>query len=159
MSRFIIALTAALACATVAQAQEAQTQETRTKTEVKGGQMVSYTGCVQSGSEERSFILDKVVPITRTTTTEEVGTSGTITRTVTRYVLVPDQQIQLVEHVGHKVEVTGILTPAGTKETKTKTEIEREHGKDTTITEKTKGDGDMPRFRVVSIKPLGESCQ
>ena len=51
MSRFIIALTAALACATVAQAQEAQTQETRTKTEVKGGQMVSYTGCVQSGSE------------------------------------------------------------------------------------------------------------
>jgi hypothetical protein len=156
MSRFIIALTAALACATVAQAQ---TQETRTKTEVKGGQIVTYTGCVQSGSEERSFILDKVVPITRTTTTEEVGTSGTVTRTETRYMLVPDQQVQLVEHVGHKVEVTGILTPAGEKETKTKTEIEREHGKDTKITEKTKGDGDLPRFRVVSIKPLGESCQ
>jgi len=156
MSRFIIALTAAVACATAAQAQQ---QETRTKTEVKGAQMVSYTGCVQGGSEERTFILDKVAPITRTTTTEEVGTSGTVTRTETRYMLVPDQTVQLVEHVGHKVEVTGILTPAGSKETKTKTEIEREHGKDTKITEKTKGDHDLPQFRVVSVKPLGESCQ
>jgi hypothetical protein len=156
MSRFIIALTAALACAAAVQAQQ---QETRTKTEVKGAQMVSYTGCVQGGSEERTFILDKAAPITRTTTTEEVGTSGTVTRTETRYVLVPDQTVQLVEHVGHKVEVTGILTPVGSKETKTKTEIEREHGKDTTITQKTKGDGDLPRFRVVSVKSLGESCQ
>jgi len=155
MSRFMIAFTAALACATVTQAQQ---QETRTKTEVKGGQMVSYTGCVQSGSEERTFILDRVTPITQTRTTEEVGTSGTVTRTETRYMLVPGQSVQLVEHVGHKVEVTGILTPAG-KETKTKTEIEREHGKDTKITEKTKGDRDLPQFRVVSVKPLGESCQ
>jgi len=151
MSRFIIALTAALACATVTQAQQ---QETRTKTEVKGGQIVSYTGCVQSGTEELTFILDRVTPITRTTTTEEVGTSGTVTRTETRYMLVPDQTVQLVEHVGHKVEVTGILTPAG-KETKTKTEIEHEHGKDTKITEKTKGDHDLPQFRVVSVKSLG----
>ena len=126
-------------------------------TVVKGAQVVSYTGCVQNGSAEQTFILDKVAPITRTT--EEVGTSGTVTRTETRYMLVPDEKVQLVEHVGHQVQVTGILTPAGAKETKTTTEIERDHGKDTKITEKTKGDQDLPQFRVVSIKPLAESCQ
>ena len=154
MNRFIVALTAALACAIGVQAQE---QETRTKTEIKGpqGQMVTYTGCVQGGTEARTFVLDKVVPVSRTT--EEVGTSGTVVKTETRYMLVPDEKVELVQHVGHKVEVTGMLIPAG--DTKKETKIEREHGEDTKITEKTKGESDLPRFHVISVKQLAESCQ
>ena len=80
-----------------------------------------------------------------------------MTTTTTTYALVPDQKVELVKHLGHKVEVTGILIPAG-KKVETKTEIEREHGKDTKITEKSK-DGNLPQFRVTSIKHLAETCE
>jgi hypothetical protein len=153
MNRFIVALTAALACAMAVQAQE---QKTKTEVKGPGSQIVTYTGCVQGGTEARTFILDKVVPVSRTT--EEVGTSGTVVKTETRYMLVPDEKVELVQQVGHKVEVTGMLIPAG-GETKRETKIEREHGEDTKITEKTKGDNDLPQFKVISVKQLAESCQ
>jgi hypothetical protein len=158
MSRFIVTVTAALTFASGL----AIAQETRTKTEVKGGraQTITYTGCVQTGSEARTYILDQAVPVSRTTTTtEQVGTSGAVVNTVTRYALVPSEKVELVEHVGHKVEVTGMVVPAGQSESRTKTKIEREHGKDTKITEKTKSDNDLPQFRVTSVKHLAESCQ
>lgn len=160
MSRFIVAVTAALVCATGfgIQAQE----KTRTKTEVKGGkvQTVTYTGCVETGTEAQTYILDHVVPVSRTTvTTEQVGTSGAAVSTVTKYALIPGEKVELVKHVGHKVEVTGIMVPAGETKTQTKTRIEREHGPDTKITEKSKEDNALPQFRVTSVKHLAESCQ
>jgi hypothetical protein len=153
----MLALTLAFGCAI---GIAVQAQETKTKTEVKGAQpqMVSYTGCLQTGTESRTYILDKVVPLSQTTTAETTGTSGVVTRTETRYALVPGEKVELTEHVGHKVEVTGMLIPAGESKTKTETKIEREHGKDTKITEKAKSDSDLPRFHVVSVKQLAESC-
>ena len=56
-------------------------------------------------------MLDKVVPVTRTTTTE-TPTSSTTTSS-TSYVLVPGETVQVQEHVGKKVEVTGMLIPGG----------------------------------------------
>jgi hypothetical protein len=47
-----------------------------------------------------------------------------------------------------------MMIPQG--ETKSKTKIEREHGPDTTIKEKT--DSDRPHFRVLSVKDLSEPC-
>ena len=154
MSRFIVALTIALPCAL---ALTVQAQETRSKTEIKGpAHTVTYTGCIQNGTEARTYILDKAVPVSRTTS-ERTGTSGVVTTTTTTYVLVPEEKVELVTHLGHKVEVTGVLIPAG-KKVETKTEIEREHGKDTKITEKSKG-GNLPQFRVTSIKQLAEACE
>ena len=48
-------------------------------------------------------MLDKVVPVTRTTTTE-TPTSSTTTSS-TSYVLVPGESVTVQEHVAQKVEV------------------------------------------------------
>src|SRR5688572_31711489 len=111
MKRFITSFAFALGCTALV----ANAQETRTKTEVKssGGdpQVVTYTGCVAAGTQAKTYTLDKVVPVTKTTTTE-TPTSSTTTSS-TSFVLVPGETVQVQETVGKKVEVTGTLIPAG----------------------------------------------
>ena len=150
--RFVMSFATALFCASLA----VHAQETTTKTKVEGkdkARTVVYMGCLQNGTEARTFTLNKVVPVT-TSTSMPTGTGGTVTSTSTSYVLVPGEQVTLQQHVGHKVEVTGIMIPKG--ETKTTTKIEREHGGDSTIKEKT--DSDHPQMRVISVKELSEPC-
>jgi hypothetical protein len=144
----------ALGIAFAAHAQETTTRTT-TKTE-KGdrSQVVTYTGCVQTGTETKSYILDKVVPVGRTTT---VGPTGT-TYSTTTYALVPGEKVEFQQFVGHKVEVTGVMVPAGESKTETRTKIEREGAPDTNIKEKTRSDHAMPQFQVTSIKHLADSC-
>jgi len=151
--RFVTSLAAALFCASLAvHAQDTTT--TKSKTKVEGNtKTVMYTGCLDKGTETNTFMLNKVVPVTTTKTTQ-VGTAGSVTSTETSYILVPGEKVSLTSHVGHKVEVTGLMIPAGKTETRTK--IEREHGGDTTIKEKT--NSDHPHFRVISVKELAEPC-
>lgn len=158
MSRFAMTLTAALgfAFAIGVHAQET-TVQSKTKVKADEAKTVTYTGCVQTGTETRSYILDKVVPVSRTTTTEATGTSGTTTTTTTTYALVPGEKIEFQQHVGHKVEVTGVLL-GGDVKSETKTKVDREHAPDTTMKEKTKGEGVLPQLRVISVKQLAESC-
>src|SRR5688572_32097042 len=124
MRRFITSFALALGCTAIA----INAQETTTKTETKssGGQpqVVTYTGCVQTGTEAKTYVLDKVVPVTRTTTTE-TPTSSTTTSSTT-YVLVPGETVQLQQQVGKRVEVTGMMTPGGNTQTETITRTERE---------------------------------
>ena len=150
--RFVTSFAAALVCATIA----VNAQDTKIKTKIEGdnAKMVTYTGCLDKGTDTQTFMLNKVVPVTTTKTTEVAGTGGSITSTSTSYVLVPGEKVTLVQHVGHKVEVTGMLVPEG--DSKTKTKIEREGAPDTKIT--TKVDNDKPRFRVMSVKELAEPC-
>jgi hypothetical protein len=152
--RFVTSFAAALFCASIAIHAQDTTTKTKTKIEGDKAKTVSYMGCLQTGTETNTFLLDKVVPVTTTKTTEVAGTGGAITTTSTSYILVPGERVTLTSHVGHKVEVTGMLIPAG--ETKTRTKIEREHGGDTTIKEKV--DSDRPHFRVLSVKELAEPC-
>jgi hypothetical protein len=155
MRRYTLALSMALGIAIAAHAQETTTRTTTTKTENGGkSQIVNYTGCVQTGTETKSYILDKVVPVGRTTT---VGPTGT-TYSTTTYALVPGERVEFQQFVGHKVEVTGVMVPAGESKTETKTKIEREGAPDTNIKEKTKSDHAMPQFQVTSIKHLADSC-
>jgi hypothetical protein len=157
--KFVTSLAVALGCASLIVVQ-AQDTKVKSKTKVEGGdaQMVTYTGCLQTGTETRTYILDKVVPV-RTTESRPTATGGTIETTTTSYILVPGERVELQTHVGHKVEVTGMLIPAGDVKTRSKTKIEREDAKDTTIKEKTKSDSDRPHFRVVSVKELSEPCR
>lgn len=161
MSRTISGMTAALGCAFVmsVSAQET-TVKSKTKTEGAQPQMVMYTGCVQTGTETRTYVLDKAVPVSRTQSSETSTPTGTsmTTTTTTRYELVPDQTVQLETAVGQKVEVTGMLIPGGDSKSKSKSKIEREDAPDTTVKQKTKTEGGMPQFRVISVKSLGESC-
>ena len=150
------ACAAGLALAMTASAQETTVKST-TKTSGGDAKTVSYEGCVGAGTETRSYMLNKVVPVSRTT--EAVGTSGTTTVTETRYMLMPTETVEIQQHLGHKVEVTGTMIPAGDFKTETKTTIERDDAKDTHVKEKTKGDNAMPQFRVTSIKDLAERCE
>ena len=156
MSRWIASFAVALGCAVALHAQDTTTT---TKTEVKTdtAKTVTYSGCMQSGTEARSFVLAKVAPVGRTTTTE-VGTTGTTTTTTTTYALVPGEKVELQPHVGHKVEVTGMMIPAGDIKTETSTKIERENAPDTTIKEKSKTENAMPQFRVLSVKEVAANC-
>jgi hypothetical protein len=136
-------------------------QDTKVKSKTKmdnDARPVTFTGCVQSGAETRTYVLDKVVPVSRTTTTETTGTSGEVTTTSTTYMLVPGDKVELQSHVGRKVEITGVLIPSGDSKMKTQTKIEREGAPDTKIKEKTKTDRDRPQLRVISVKQLQEPC-
>src|SRR5436189_5316664 len=102
MSRMFTSFAVALGCAVALHAQDTTT----TRTEVKGNETktVTYSGCVQTGTAPRSFVLAKVVPVGRTSSTE-VGTTGATTTTTTTYMLVPAEKVELQQHINHKVEV------------------------------------------------------
>ena len=157
--RFIGTLAVALACA-FGLTVNAQDTKIKSETKIKAddAKTMTYTGCVQTGSS-KTYMLDSVVPVTRTV--ERTGTSGTSTKTTTSYLLVPGSEtVQFTNLVGHKVEVTGLLIPAGKDvTTRTTTKIEREHAPDTKVEEKTKTEGaKVPQFRVTSIKHLSDAC-
>jgi hypothetical protein len=160
MTRSIAALAVALGCSCVI-GVSAQDTKTTTTTKTEGGKAttVTYTGCMQTGTEARSVILAKVQPVSRTSETT-VGTGGVAeTTTTTTYALVPDERVEVQTHVGHKVEVTGMAIPAGESKTKTETKIEREGAPDTKSKETVKTNAPLPQFRVMSVKDLNESCE
>jgi hypothetical protein len=66
--------------------------------------------------------------------------------------------VQVQEHVGKKVEVTGTLVPGGDTKTETTTRVERD-GDDTTKRERVETKNARPEFRVTSIRDTGESCK
>jgi hypothetical protein len=156
--RFVASATVALSIAFAA-GMHAQESAVKSTTKVTGDDVkaVTYTGCLQTGTESRSFILDKVVPVGQTTRTEATGTSGAITKTTTTYALIPGEKVELQQMVGHKVEVTGVLISGDTK-METKTKVEREGEKDVTTKDKTKTENAFPQLRVTSVKHLADTC-
>src|SRR5262249_20500423 len=131
MTRSIVALAVAFGCSCVigVSAQETKTTTT-TKTEGGKAQTITYTGCMQSGTETRSVVLAKVQPISRTTETQ-IGADGVATTTTsTTYALVPGERVEFQTHLGHKVEVTGMMVPSGESKTTTETKIDRENAPD-----------------------------
>ncbi len=149
MKRFATMFVVTLGCAGLVYAQS-----DKVKTSVKaddGARVVTYSGCVQS-TPSRSYVLDHVAPVSKQTT---VNSDGTATTTTT-FALVPDASVQLEPQVGHRVEVQGVVIPAGhgdvdiksrTKvnghEEKSKTEVDKEH---------------YTQMRVMSMKATGEPC-
>ena len=152
MRRNLIMLILAVGSASMLEvATHAQTSESKTKVKADHGKTVTYTGCVQTGTETRTYILQNVLPVERTETT---GTAGTMTTTT--YALLPERTVELQEQVGHKVEVTGVLIPAGKGETKYKAKTKTKGSE-----EETKGEvarGPMPQLKVVAVRPLAQSC-
>jgi acyl-CoA synthetase (NDP forming) len=160
--KYFVTLTLALACFFgLAVAVNAQDTTTKEKVKVKGGaaQTVSYTGCVATGSETTTYVLNHVVPVSKTV--EDRSGAVSTTTTTTSYVLVPGSDtVTFTKLVGHKVEVTGVMIPGG-KETKVekKTKIERDNAPDVKIKEQAKSnEGAMPHFRVASVKDLPDPC-
>lgn len=154
MTRLIPAITFALVATVAAHAQET-TVKSKTRSSGGDAKKVTYVGCIQGGTESRTFVLDKVAPVAKTTTTDL--TTGE-SRTNTSYAIVPGGEVKVQEHVGRKVEVTGLLVPGGDIKTETTTKIDRKDAKDTEVKQKVETKNSMPQFQVTSIKDLGERC-
>ena len=134
-----------------------QDTSVKTKTKVKGddAQTVTYTGCVQTGAQTRTFVLSKVMPVGQTTETTTDSSGVSSATTTTTYALVPGDTVQITEYVGHKVEVTGMLVPKGDMSVKTTTKVDG----DTQRKEEVKTESDLPQFRVISVRNLAERCE
>ena len=142
---------------TFAGAAVAQDSTIKTKTKVEGddAQTVTYTGCVQTGTQTQSYVLNNVVPVSKSTEVSANAAGMPTETTTTTYALVPGDTVQITEYVGHKVEVTGMLVPKGEMKTETETKV----GDDTTKHEKIETESDAPQFRVISIRNLAERCE
>jgi len=150
MRRMLTTAVVVLGCMSMLQAQS-QTTESKTKIKTDDAKTMTFSGCVQTGTETRSYILQNVVPVR--TTTEVTGTGGTLT--TTSYALVPEK-VELQEHVGHKVEVTGVVIPAGKGDAKIETKTKTGGTEEKTKTEVDKGP--VPQLRVISVKTLADRC-
>jgi hypothetical protein len=162
MKPFIVAFSVALTGAAILHAQDVKSTTT---VKSDDGKTVVYTGCVQSGTETKSYVLQNAIPMKDTKTETTVGKSGmpeTTTTTTTSYMLVPGEKVDLTQNVGHKVEVTAMAIPAGDDhskiESKTKTEVAGQPAQRTETTEKV-GQGAFPQLRVVSVKQLSDRCE
>ncbi len=82
----------------------AQTNSTWNASQEKGKSM-KLTGCLQNGSEPNTYILDNV-SMAQSRTSEA---PSEMARTEPSYKLIPEGDIDLKDHIGHKVEVTGML--------------------------------------------------
>lgn len=145
ISTFILALS----CASLVYAQS---DKVKTTVKTDDAKVVTYTGCVQSGTQAKTYMLDHVAPVSRSTTVSSDGSSTT----TTTYALVSDSNVQLEPQIGHKVEVQGVLIAAGHGDASitTKTEVNGKETKTKTEIDKTS----VPQLRVISVKALGESC-
>ena len=143
-----------------------QDTSVKTKTKVKGddAQTVTYTGCVQTGAQTRTFVLSKVMPVGQTTETTTDSSGVSSATTTTTYALIPGDTVQITEYVGHKVEVTGMLVPIllhhhdgppYDMSVKTKTKVDG----DTQRKEEVKTESDLPQFHVISVRNLAERCE
>jgi hypothetical protein len=137
MNRLIPSIAFALAASALAAHAQETTVKSKTKSSGGDAQTVSYTGCVQTGTEDLS-----------------TGQSSSSTT----YMLVPGETVQVQSHVGHKVEVTGTLIPGGDVKSETNTKVDRDDAKDTKTRTRTESKNSMPQFKVTSIKDLSESC-
>jgi predicted small secreted protein len=162
MRRFIVAFSVALAGAAILQAQDVKSTTTIKADDSK---TVVYTGCLQTGTETKSYVLQNAIPVKDTKTETTVGKSGmpeTTTTTTTSYVLVPGEKVDFTQNVGHKVEVTATAIPAGDDhskiETQTKTEVAGQSTQKTQTTEKV-AQGSFPQLRVISVKHLSDRCE
>jgi len=152
MSRFLTMSAIAGGLALILGLPGAAQEQDQTKIKAEHAQTTTFTGCLQTGTAAKTYILDKVIAAK---STEIVGTSGE-KAIVTKYQLVPAEQVELEEHVGHKVEVTGVLIPPGKGEAKIKTETKLPGQEEKTEAKIEKGAA--PQFRVVSIKQLADTC-
>jgi len=101
------------------------------------GKDVNLTGCLQAGMEPNTFILKNV-------STQAAAGSETrpaeLAKADAEYRLTADATVNLKDHVGHKVEVSGIIT-GQTQERSAASEAAR-----------------MSQFKVKSIKQVSETC-
>jgi hypothetical protein len=189
MKRLIPACAIAVALGTSAAAQDS-TVKTKTKVDADDAHTVVMRGCLmQAGPiftlagatatggddlEIRSKVktdVDRDDTEVKSKTTAKienddhgaVGTSGA----VMAYELAPRAGVDLAAHVGHEVEISGVMLDAAKGDDDAdvkiseKTKVKTEDAPDAKVETKTKAElprGAHARLAVVSVSPVGSSC-
>jgi len=104
---------------------------------------MTLTGCLQAGSEPNTYTLSNV----SMSRSRSSGAPNEMARTETSYKLIPEGNVNLKDHVGHKVEITG--TPA--KE-------ESSMGTSTSSSGEYSGTSSSPELKVSSIRHIAKTC-
>ena len=152
-------------------------QDTKVKSEQKlktddGGKVVTLKGCL-SGTPS-AFTLDHASSAVVASAEKredrakiEVNDDATIgtTGSSSEYSLTPRAGVELTPHIGHMVEVTGVLVPAGKGDVdvkvKDRTKVDREDAPDSKVKSNTKASidkGSVPQMAVTSVKMLSTTC-
>lgn len=167
MRRVVPSCLLAIGLAAVSASADAQDATIKSKTEIKAddAKVVTMTGCV--GSEQTIFMLSNAKPKDDDKSRQAavpVGTSGVLSS----YKLTPREGLDLRSHVGHQVEVTGVLVPAATKgdddakiEVKDQTSIDVNGQPGQKVESKTKMEvakGPTAQFAVASLRMISPTC-
>ena len=190
MKRLIPACAFALAAAVTAQAQD-NTVTSKTRVEVDDAKAFVATGCLEQTLDTKAFTLVEAVGVTgeelstksRVSTDVDKNETSVKTETQTRvdgderavgtsgttknYALSPRAGVDLMPHVGKRVEISGIMVPAA----------KGDKDAEITIREETKVDGDdapdgktktrieadiqrgaHPQLNVLSVKAVPGTC-
>lgn len=188
----LVMTTCALAFA-FAVSMSAQDTKATTKTTVKAddAKTILMTGCLQQGATPGSFALlgsitkggddlksktvvktdvdkDKTEVNTKETTEIEHGNRAAVGTSYTTYELTPKDGVNLIPHVGHKVEIAAVmLEPAkgsdkdATITIKEDTKVEIENAPDVRSQTKTKAElprGPQARLMALSVKHVSPTC-
>jgi hypothetical protein len=146
VSRLIYAgLIALVSASAVVSAQDVE-RKTKTKITVEDGKSVTVTGCVTRGADG-NFVLSNAAG--------KDGAVGT-------YILAADDQDDLQDKIGHRVEIKGKAADKGSGKVKIESKSEVEAGGDTRKREsKTVVEGDLqglPYLGVKSIRTIATVC-
>lgn len=108
----------------------------------------TVTGCLKSGDAANSFIV---------TTAKTEGGSETAT-----YQLVGNQGTNLADHIGHQVEVSGVIRQSqelASTERARPAQTEGTAGSTGKPVVETRTEVEIKRLEVSAIKPLGSRCE
>ena len=142
------------------------TIKSETRIKADDAKVLTISGCLGGGPT--NFTLSNVVtaatPGDKKDERKSVGTSGL----VDAYVLMPRDGVALAPHVGHRVELTGVVVPPATKgdddakiEVKETTQVQRENAPDSKTETTTKARiarGSEAQFSVASLKMISPVC-
>ena len=165
MFRTISSCILALVAATAVHAQDT-TIKSETRIKADDAKVMSLSGCLGGGPT--NFTLSNVVaaaaPNDKKNDGKAVGTAGLLDS----YVLVARDGVALAPHVGHRVELTGVVVPPATKgdddakvEVTERTQVQRENAPDSKTETTTKARiarGPEAQFAVASLKMISPVC-
>ena len=113
------------------------------------GKSVKLTGCLESGSEPNTYMLKNV-------SMADSGSSGApneMARSESSFRLIAEGNVNLKDHVGHKVEVTGIES-----ESSSESSMEGSESSASSPSSSSYGTSTTPELKVSSIRHISTTC-
>jgi hypothetical protein len=165
MVRIFSSCALALFAAAALHAQDT-TIKTETRIKADDAKVMTISGCLGGGPS--NFTLSNVVaaasPSDKKDDRKAAGTAGLLDS----YVLMARDGVSLAAHVGHRVELMGVVVPPATKgdddakiEVKEQTQVKRENAPDSKTETTTKARiarGAEAQFAVTSLKMISPVC-